>query len=205
MPAIPTHFPTDPRDSLRRATAALHDRVDACMPLARPTVTLADYQEHLTLLRAWVDALRLRRPSLSRRLAQEADVLDADLELCLQWLGEATPAPALSHGGEASLTVEPITADADFDWGIAYVLEGSRLGGQVLYRRLSDALAPHPLNYLRGAGADTGAHWKAFLAELTAALPTAPRIQTACDGAVMAFDLLLQCHAERESLAEAVR
>lgn len=190
------------RDSLRHATASLHERVDACMPLARPDATLDDYQRHLAMLRAWVHGLRQLRPSLAPRLAQEAGALDADLAQCRQILDQPSPCYSATPSPESTRWTAPAQAD-DFDWGIAYVMEGSRLGGQVLYRRLCESLAPHRLDYLRGAGSLTGPRWKTFLAELGDALDTPQRIQRACDGAVMAFELLLHCHAGGKTTAEA--
>lgn len=181
---------TDVREALRRATAHLHERVDASVPLAGASPTLADYRDHLQLLQAWTSALR-RLPADAARLdAQEAALLQ-DLAECARLLGvddaRTTPppaAPAIAPGSASA---------AAFGWGIAYVIEGSQLGGQVMYRRLAEALAPHPLAYLQGAGCGTGARWNAFLAELRAHVATPAEVEAACAGAVEAFGLLLRC------------
>jgi heme oxygenase len=183
----------DPRDALRRATAHLHAEVDASMPLARPNPSLADYQCHLALLADWVNALRAL-PVDAARLDDEARRVDADLAECDRLLhvphrGRPTQSP--SHG----------MAPGPFGWGVAYVIEGSRLGGQVMYRRLADALAPHSLAYLQGAGRDTGARWTSFLAELRQQLHTDDDVHAACDGAVQAFALLLACRRAQECTA----
>lgn len=183
----------DPRDALRRATAHLHAEVDASMPLARPNPSLADYQRHLALLADWVGALRAL-PVDAERLDDEARRIHADLTECERLLNapnrdQPTPSPSQSM------------APGPFGWGVAYVIEGSRLGGQVMYRRLADALAPHSLAYLQGAGRDTGARWAAFLAELRQQLRTDDDVRAACDGAVQAFALLLACRRAREHAA----
>ncbi|MBS0426261.1 MAG: biliverdin-producing heme oxygenase [Proteobacteria bacterium] len=183
----------DPRDALRRATAHLHAEVDASMPLARPNPSLADYRCHLALLADWVDALRAL-PVDAERLDDEARRVDADLAECERLLS----AP---HRDQSTSPPSPATAPGPFGWGVAYVIEGSRLGGQVMYRRLADALAPHPLAYLQGAGRDTGARWSAFLAELRQQLRTDDDVRAACDGAVQAFALLLACRRARERAA----
>ena len=59
-------------------------------------------------------------------------------------------------------------------------------------QQMAEPLAPHPLQYLQGAGARTGAHWRGFLEALRGALNTPARVQTACDGAVLAFEQLLR-------------
>jgi heme oxygenase len=44
----------------------------------------------------------------------------------------------------------PLDASPAWRWGVCYVIEGSQLGGAVLYKRLHERLAPHPLRYLKG-------------------------------------------------------
>lgn len=49
--------------------------------------------------------------------------------------------------------------------GIAYVIEGSTLGGRFILSKLPPALAPlrgHATRYLEGYGGETGARWRAF-------------------------------------------
>ncbi|MDA7418901.1 biliverdin-producing heme oxygenase [Xenophilus arseniciresistens] len=176
----------DPRDALRRATAAHHAEVDAALPLSKPSPSLADYHAHLQLLAQWV-ALLQALPLDEPRLAREAAALADDIAECERLLGLPSKMPEAFLG-----TPGPGAIPDGFAWGVAYVIEGSRLGGQVLYRRLADALAPHPLHYLQGAGAQTGAHWRHFLEALRAALDTPERVQAACQGAVWAFEKLLQ-------------
>lgn len=180
----------DPRDALRQATSHLHAAVDAGMPLSGPAPSLADYHAHLCLLRDWVQALRVL-PGVVPRLDAEAAALAVDIADCERLRASASPAPRVALDVPFSSTAPAAERDARA-WGVAYVIEGSRLGGQVLYRRLAEPLAPHPLRYLQGAGAQTGAHWRAFLESLRAALDTPVRIQAACDGAAWAFERLLQ-------------
>ena len=183
----------DVREALRQATAPLHAEVDAALPLARPSPTLADYREHLQLLCDWTAALR-RLPGDAARLDAQAAALGTDLAGCDRLLGAAAaPANAQPLVDIASASIGDPTA---FGWGVAYVIEGSQLGGQVLYRRLAEPLAPHPLAYLQGAGRDTGAHWKAFLAALREQVASPAQVQAACDGAVAAFALLLRLHRQ---------
>lgn len=180
----------DVRDALRHATAPLHAEVDAALPLARPSPTLDDYREHLQLLSDWTDALR-RWPVDAARLDAQSAALRVDLAECDRLLGAAAVGQSLPPVDPKSSAITDPTA---FGWGVAYVIEGSQLGGQVLFRRLAESLSPHPLGYLQGAGRDTGARWKAFLAELKAHVVTPTQRKAACDGAVAAFALLLRLH-----------
>lgn len=186
--------PTDILDALRAATGPLHSEVDRCLPLARPSPSLADYRNHLRLLDAWMRRLAAFEPGPPPLDAHRRQLAD-DLRLCDALL-PAEPSP---H--EAGTDPGTVRRDAAFVWGLAYVLEGSRLGGRVLYRQLAERLAPHPLNYLQGAGEQTGAQWKGFIAELRAQSFTPEAVRSACDGAVHAFDSLLQCHRSAEALA----
>jgi len=171
--------------ALRTATHALHEQMDHSLPLSRANAVLADYAAHLTVLRDWQRALA---PWLTRAIIDPnaLALLEQDLSDC------SAQAHAL-----LALPVPDLTALRQVDdgrdgfcWGIVYVVEGSRLGGQVLYRRLSQQLAPHPLRYL-GQRGKTGASWPDILACLRTQLEARPERQSACNGAVAAFELLL--------------
>jgi heme oxygenase len=95
------------------------------------------------------------------------------------------PAPARTAD-----TDWPRQASEAYRWGVSYVIEGSQLGGAVLYKRLAERLAPHPLNYLRGEE-PPGPRWQQFITALRGAVTTAPQIEEACRGAQLAFDSLI--------------
>jgi heme oxygenase len=177
--------------ALRRATAERHDILDRAMPLAAAAPSLADYGAHLALLHTWLapieawlagyhdgpqDAGRLARSS--RTAIIEADLADPAMP-CRRPL----PALAASHW--------PPDAGAAYRWGVCYVVEGSQLGGAVLFKRLRGALAPHPLTYLGGDGAAVGARWQQFLGQLRADVTAPCAVADACAGACDAFDSLL--------------
>lgn len=159
--------------ALRAATAIQHAQLDAGLPLAREGATAADYREHLRVLRGWLQACR---PALEATCPGDADLL-------LGWVAaDLGPDDGAALPGRADWGRPPAA------WGVAYVVQGSQLGGQVLSRRLADTLAPQPLHYLHGRGRATGERWQAFLRELNAALgDDSAAIATACDAAVQAF------------------
>lgn len=178
--------------ALRQATAARHERLDSGLPLSAPDATLADYAAHLQLLRAWLAPLQAwldsyddgpqgpsGLPSAPHLALIEADLADPALA------GHAMPAPAGAPDW-------PQGASAAYRWGVAYVVEGSQLGGAVLYKRLAAQLAPHPLRYLRGAGdAGPGPRWRAFMGALRAEVRGEEEVAEACAGACDAFDRIL--------------
>ncbi|MES2510253.1 MAG: biliverdin-producing heme oxygenase [Pseudomonadota bacterium] len=194
-PATTSAAATDPIQSLRAATHALHQQLDHNLPLARPDAGLPDYTSHLCILRDWQVALA---PWLARTNASDPSValITADLVDCAA-AGIAVPKP--QDINLAGVTAVDDGSDA-FGWGIAYVLEGSRLGGQVLFRRLQQQLAPHPLRYLGERGAD-GMPWPQFLAGLRQKLGEPAALDAGCKGAVAAFESLLTHFRRQGALA----
>jgi heme oxygenase (biliverdin-IX-beta and delta-forming) len=176
--------------ALRDATASRHHALDSGLPLAAAAPDLADYAAHLHLLRAWRTPLHAwlsgytdgpQGPAglpATRGLA----LIDADLA-----------DPSLAHAPLAKLTAIswPHNASPAYRWGVSYVIEGSQLGGAVLYQRLHERLSPHPLRYLRGEPDGPGPRWRAFMLALRAHVRDDAAIAQACAGACDAFDAIL--------------
>lgn len=174
--------------ALRAATAERHAELDTRTPLAADAPDLRAYRDHLHLLEAWLAPLApllaayADGPRHGLPARDHLSLIRADL--AHPALVDLTPAPAL-----LSATVPPLDDEA-YRWGVAYVIEGSQLGGAVLYKRLAARLAPHPLAYLRGEGSP-GPRWQQFLAALRDAVRTERQIEQACRGAQQAFDRLI--------------
>ena len=178
-------FAGDPLAALRHATGDQHDILDSGLPLARPDAGLADYVSHLTMLARWMGPIDgwlaafddgpQAFPAVDRLSA-----IAADLALA----GAAMPA-------SAGLAAWPGAASAAYRWGVAYVIEGSQLGGAVLYKRLAGRLAPHPLTYLKPDADGPGPRWREFTGALRAALRSEAEVAAACAGARAAFDAIL--------------
>jgi len=182
---------------LRTATHALHEALDSRLPIARDDASLADYAGHLRALRPWLQAVRDALaasgvPGLER-IARRTDRRLAALALDLDDLGASN-----TSGQESALDTTPRLADEaardpGFAWGLAYVLEGSQLGGMAMHKRLGLRLAPHPLRYFQPVDAPGGlaAQWKEFVAQLGAALADPLAIDAARRGAVAGFRSLM--------------
>lgn len=99
--------------------------------------------------------------------------------------------PALALPLAAAPPLWPAHASLAYRWGASYVVEGSQLGGAVLYQRLKKQLAPHPLAYLRGEAGGPGLRWRAFMLALGAQVQSPQDITEACRGACDAFDQML--------------
>jgi len=183
---------SDVLTALRQGTNDRHERLDSGLPLSKPDATLADYAYHLQLLRAWVAPMETWLAGFHDG-PQGAAGLPQAPHLGLIETDLADPAlDAVAAPGFAPLAAWPSAASPAYRWGVAYVVEGSQLGGAVLYKRLAEQLAPHPLRYLRGAGeAGPGPRWRAFMQALRAEVRTEAEIAEACAGACDAFDRIL--------------
>lgn len=184
------HDPASDLDALaalRAATSARHERLDSGLPLSGPAPDVRDYATHLTMVRDWLaplqgwldgfaDGPQTVLPALGRLALIDADLNEPGMP--------PLRAPSHPHAW-------PQDASAAYRWGVAYVIEGSQLGGKVLYGKLSERLAPHPLRYLRGAEEGPGPRWRAFMLALKEHVESPDEIADACAGACAAFDSIL--------------
>lgn len=200
MPDHLTQAP-DVLAALRAATAARHDELDANTPLAAPHVDLFAYGEHLRLLEQWLAPVPawLARFDDGPQLPDYLGAIRADLAHDALRAG---PAALSVHAAPAAPGNAhwPAQASPAYRWGVCYVVEGSQLGGAVLYKRLAPSLAPHPLAYLRGAGSP-GPRWQQFLGALRTQVTDPQQIADACRGATDAFDSLIALNRARAALA----
>jgi heme oxygenase (biliverdin-IX-beta and delta-forming) len=177
--------------ALRTATSALHARLDAHLPIARAGASLQDYVAHLRVLQPWLlgvrQGLACHGPALDL-VVSHVDAKLADLAQDLVQAGHAAQADAQAVARRIARNGEP----AAFAWGLAYVLEGSQLGGAVLHRRLRERLAPHALRYLDGGEEGVAARWREFVHRLRGAVVNGASVQQAQRGAVAAFEDLIR-------------
>jgi heme oxygenase len=178
-------------EALREATASRHEQLDGGLPLAHEGAGLAEYAQHLQLLRDWMAPMHAWLSAFEDG-PQGADGLPAVDRMSLLEADLLEPGMAL----RAPLRVQPWPehASAAYRWGVMYVVEGAQLGGAVLYQRLHATMAPHPLRYLRGDPAGPGPRWRAFMLALKAHVTTSDEIADACAGACGAFDRILALH-----------
>ena len=197
---------TEPRlDTLQRvraSTRALHDRLEARLPLLSPTLALPEYTRLLSAfhgfyrpLEAQLDPIASRIASLDWPQRRKTHLLEADLAV----LGTATDAVnALSACSRL-----PTPSDECGTLGCLYVLEGATLGGQISLRALRETLGIDRASgaaFFSSYGDEVGPRWRRFLACL-ATLKRADEIDTAARVAAQTFQLLESWLAEREVLA----
>jgi heme oxygenase len=196
--SVPSASSGEVLEALRNATAALHQQLDRELPLAQQDAGLDAYADHLRHLRAW---LLLDFPEARARVPERRADLLARIESDL-----AHPSVGGVNTGAVparSASPSPYRDEAAYRWGVDYVVEGSQLGGSVLYRRLAGKLAPHPLNYLKGDGDGTDPLWRVFVDDLRRHVRSQRDIALASRGAVHAFTSLLISFELRPAVARA--
>lgn len=160
-------------DRLRLETRALHDEVESVVPILRPEADEAAYRGFLEKLLGYhrpVERDLLRVPGLEPlHLADrlKAPLLARDLVALGRTAAEVAALPDCPRTPALPATRASLGAAL----GVAYVLEGSALGAQVVLKmarerwpRVADGAAA----YLRGSGRETRARWEAFGVELLA-------------------------------------
>lgn len=202
QPEVLPFAPTESADALatlRRATRAHHDRIDALMDLRRMQ-DRAHYARVLgvfdAFLAGWEPAVAAALPARWQpwlRVRSRRSFLQQDL----QRLGVA-PGPAAR--------IAPFSGPAGA-WGSVYVVEGSALGGQFITRSLAQA-GLHPscgAAYFHGWGDATGSMWREARAVLARELDSEAALEHACSSARQTFDtlssLLEDCLHERVAAA----
>lgn len=201
-------MPPDILAALRQATASRHARLDHAMPLTAPAPTQDDYHQHLQLLQAWLTPMRRWQSGFTDgpqdSALWQADDTPAQIAADLAHAHAHVQAGGMAHAAPPCRWPWPDRAGAAYRWGVMYVVEGSRLGGAVLYRKLATRLAPHPLHYLGAQDGQPGPRWQRFLAALRNQVTTAAQCADACSGACDAFDALLALLPASAGQAQAV-
>jgi heme oxygenase len=174
-------MPNQPaREALRAATADAHEALDRALS-ERPIGDVASYGRFLLMHAEALPTLEaaLVRGGFGRACpgwaaTRRTDALLADLA----GLGLPVPRPRSAPPARGARA-----------WGVAYVIEGARLGGRVLERRARAGGEPSVLANARFLSHRDALPWPRFVAALEAALPTARDIDAAAGGAAEAFGM----------------
>lgn len=190
MEALPDVVCATPslRDALRAATARSHARLDALFEAVADPARSDLYERFIVMNHACHEAI-------------EPILAESPLNAALpQWQGwSRLPALRLdmSEMGLSPLAL-PAFAQARPDLpqavGIAYVLEGSRLGARIIHRQLQNSLSARPgraitCHYLR---ADAGEkHFRSFIDTVSALNWNDRSLDRAGEAAAATFDYFL--------------
>lgn len=182
---------------LRDGTRDRHEALDQGLALADGNVSPARYVAYLRAMLGWLEPVENRLWQLdwpATLRAEDRDGKSALIRADLRAAGDSAPVPQCPDAPR------PRAADA-YALGVAYVVEGSQLGGRFLAKRLETLAPPLPLGYLRGYSDDVGPLWKGFLLHLDEA---AQGHETqALRGAQDAFDSLAAWLREQRALRAA--
>jgi heme oxygenase (biliverdin-IX-beta and delta-forming) len=155
--------------NLRQETGKNHQKLEE-NPLSKsilePSVSLSDYQKYLSAMYGVTVACEQQVfPALTQLLPDLADRHKADLVVA------DLKATGFSEADIQKIPVYHfIFSSVAEAMGIMYVLEGSTLGGRVLYKHVNQALGLTPETgaaYFWGYGQQTGALWKSFMSALS--------------------------------------
>ena len=202
QPDVLPYPPTEAADALatlRRATRAHHDRIDALMDLRR----MQDRAQYARVLGVFDAFLAGWEPEVAAALPARWH----------PWLAARSRRPFLQQDLQrlgvvpgAAARIPPFAGPAGA-WGSVYVMEGSALGGQFITRSLAEA-GLHPgcgAAYFHGWGDATGRMWREARAVLAGELDSEAALAHACASARATFDtlsgLLEDCLHERAALA----
>ncbi len=185
---------------LRNATRERHAALEGALHLGRASADRETYVAYARAMFGWL-------APLEGPLWDVWACSDVERRRCkAAWLAADLGAAGCDASALAALPrCAPLVAERSpgdpFAAGVAYVVEGSLLGGQVLRRRLDGRLAPIPGRFLEGYGTDTSELWKRFVSELERDLAACGALERACAGARAAFDQIAEWFHQREVAA----
>ena len=147
---------------LKEATSNLHLEAETHVRILAPDATRSEYVRYLRAMHGFhapLEQMFLGHGELAEAgfdaegRCRKADWMRRDLRS----VGDCADLRACENVPEAKTLSSAI--------GIAYVIEGSTLGGRFILAKLPPALAPlrgNATRYLEGYGGDTGSRWRAF-------------------------------------------
>lgn len=188
----------EPLRRFKDETRDLHELAETHVRILDADATVADYRDYLRAMygfhapieEIFAGDVTLDAEGFTAPLRRKAPLLLADLRS----LGD--------HRPPAWCTALPDASSLARRLGIAYVLEGSTLGGRYILSHMPAALAGVPTAFLEGYGPATGSHWKRFAAIAERLLAARGTADEAIAGARETFERLvawLARHARYEA------
>lgn len=147
--------------TLKDATADLHVEAERYVRILDRDASRCDYARYLRAMHGY--HAPLERMFLASDVLHEAG-FDADVR-CRKADWMRADLAALDESCDAECTDVPRPSSLSSAIGVAYVIEGSTLGGRFILAKLPPAIAVLrglATRYLEGYGSETGARWRAF-------------------------------------------
>ena len=186
----------DALNALRDATKDVHVQLENHLTINRPDAGKAEFHGWAKAMYGWLSSFEDKLWSahwpesvMAARRNGKAKWLETDLRA----LGETDASLAALPKADAHLHLQ--TEAKRF--GVAYVLEGSTLGGQVLLRKLAPHIAPSKGVYLFSYGEETGPLWRQFSQSLGESLASPLDVEHAISAARHTFTSLAEWFTTR--------
>ena len=186
----PTYSPVSQStvETIRQRTRTLHAQLEARIDLVAALSSLDAYRQLLQRYRSFYEPFEW---ALSRQPAAVRNVIQypqrSRLKLLLQDLG------AIGHLPSALAPIAlPDLGTLDQIFGTLYVVEGSSLGGQIIYRQIEQRLGLSSTSgsaFFYGDGDRTSHVWRDFLTKLQLQVSHS---EAAADSAAATFQLFAQ-------------
>lgn len=176
-----------PLTALRAGTADVHLAAERRVRILDADASLSTYAHYLARMLGFhepVEAALAATAGLARA------GFDAERRRKCAWLAADLRALGRDPAAAPRSPSAPCPGDAAAATGVAYVLEGSTLGGRFILGHLGGELASvrgRATRFLEGYGADTGGMWRRFGATATALLTTDTEVAAAVAAARATF------------------
>ena len=195
VPGYGASVRTEPLRRFKDETRDLHELAETHVRILDANATVNDYRLYLRAMygfhapieEMFVGDSDLAEHGFGAPLRRKAPLLLGDLRA----LGDHVP--------PIWCTVLPDSSSLARRLGIAYVLEGSTLGGRFILAHMPAQLAGVPTAFLQGYGPSTGASWKAYAAIAERLLATRVLLDDAIAGARDTFECLIEWLARHAS------
>lgn len=181
---------------LRAATSDLHVEAEHYVRILDADATVVDYVRYLRAFHGYhapIEAVLAPLDAIGFESASRRRAYLAALDLATLDAAPATPCDRVAQ----ATTIAGLV-------GIAYVIEGSTLGGRFVLAKLPPSLAVlrgRATRFLAGHGDATGARWRAFGGLVESALATTTALDQAIAGARDTFATLVTWLARHEQRA----
>jgi len=184
---------------LRSATRALHEQLEASLPVASAGAGRDEFLHYLQDMWGWLSCFESRLWHAEWPAGVEAGARTGKLA----WIEADLRAAGMTGDAIAALPVadyRPALDTAAARFGVAYVIEGAQLGTRVLARRLGPALHGMSSRWLQGYGEDQSGYWRGFIPCVENAPDTQDARREAAAAAAQAFASLAAWFAQRQRM-----
>jgi heme oxygenase len=175
---------------LKFATKSLHAKLDKSLTIAQPHAGITQYLDHLRLTNLWLNELNARFIFRREYAIQKAYSLNNCLLDLIYNDFKFSDTPHYFREGYPETEFRP-PISLPFFWGITYVINGSALGANHLFKVLSKKIPEHPLHYFHEASMQGMDRWADFSLNIEKNIKNELDFTCAEKGAIWAFEQII--------------